>query len=100
MHGETLTPYLGRGASDPTATGSDEAFFVYEQQGNRKYPARGLVASQFKYIDYITGNDDVLYDLRRDPLEMNNVFSARQYQAVVRVMKARLEAWRKQIRDQ
>lgn len=59
---------------------------------------RGLVTAQFKYIDYLD-DQDVLYDLKRDPGETHNVINELQYKAVVKVLGDRLREWRRATRD-
>ena len=59
---------------------------------------RGIVADHFKLIDFLD-DQDLLYDLRRDPGEMQNVISDSHYRVVQRVLYDRLRIWRRQTGD-
>ena len=95
MQGRSLRKLL----DDPAAPGhADECFFEYDEQKGKKYPVRGVVTREYKFIDYLD-DTDVLYDLRRDPGETRNVASELQYAAVAKVLQNRVEQWRKQTKD-
>ncbi len=95
MQGRSLLALI----RDPKAPRhADECFLEYDEQKNRKFPARGIVTSQYKLIDYLQ-DTDVLYDLKRDPAEMDNKISDRDYAAVVKVLRSRLQLWREQTED-
>jgi arylsulfatase A-like enzyme len=59
---------------------------------------RGIVTSRYKLIDYLD-DQDLLYDLRRDPKQLENVMSDFQYKPVQQVLYDRLRQWRQQTRD-
>ena len=59
---------------------------------------RGLIALNFKFLDYIM-DQGLLYDLQRDPDEMHNVLSDLHYTAVRKILADRLKLWRKETRD-
>ncbi|UCD27896.1 MAG: sulfatase-like hydrolase/transferase [Planctomycetota bacterium] len=95
MQGQSLMPLI---RNPDTSQHVNERFFEYDKQNNRPYPARGIVTSNYKFIDYLKDND-ILYDLKRDPEEMNNLNNEREYSAVIKVLKQRLEYWRKFTKD-
>jgi arylsulfatase A-like enzyme len=101
----------------------DEEFFEYSRQTGDKErnqpdfpcPVRGMVTKNYKFVDYTDGSF-CLYDLKRDPLEMNNLSRRHtaggpimtldpaqavepHYISIFRVLRERLDQWRKQTRD-
>ena len=95
MHGKSLLPLI----RDPyTARHADERFLEYDKQKGSEFPARGIVTRQYKFIDYLR-DTDVLFDLKRDPGEMHNAINDAEYAAVVKVLRNRLERWRKTSKD-
>jgi arylsulfatase A-like enzyme len=91
MDGESLLSAMKNPESPKLA---DERFFEYDQDRGRKFTATGVVTSQYKYIDY-KDTTDILYNLKRDPQEMNNLIQRWEYEAVVKVFQKRLENWKK-----
>ncbi|NLX12556.1 MAG: sulfatase-like hydrolase/transferase [Phycisphaerales bacterium] len=95
MHGRSLLPLV---ENVPTARYADEAFLVNQKLDQSDYPARGVVGVGYKFIDYLR-DDDLLFDLLRDPGERRNVFKEPQYRGIVDVLKRRLTLWRKHTGD-
>jgi len=107
MQGQSLLPMI----RDPRTTShSDERFLEYHKQpgmdGQNEYQARvrGIIAGQYKFIDYLDDNVDMFFDLKRDPREMENAINQRgevmaQYAPVLKVLRERLNRWRKETRD-
>ena len=59
---------------------------------------RGLLAGNFKFIDYLD-DEDLLFDLKRDPNETKNVLNDFHYSGVRKTLYERLTQWRKVTRD-
>lgn len=94
--GRSLFPLM----RDPQADHPDECFLEYEGTGSVKWPTRCLVTDDYKLIDYQSPSDrDAFYNLQRDPGETYNLADERVYAAVVRVMRSRLDHWRKETHD-
>jgi len=95
MQGQSLLPVI----RDPQTRGhADEYFFEYDQQQQVKYPARGIVTRNYKFIHYPKATD-LLYDLNRDPDEMRNVISTPQSASMVKVLRSRLQRWQEKTKD-
>lgn len=95
QQGRSLLPLLRQ----PSTRGhADERFFEYEELDKVKFPARGIVTTQYKFIDY-QGPGDMLFDLKRDPNETRNVATDPAYAEIVHVLKERLNTWRRTTRD-
>ncbi len=62
-------------------------------------PARGLMSPGYKYVDYLQ-DSDLLFDLRRDPLETRNAATDGLYRTIMTVLQERLTRWKKDTRDQ
>jgi arylsulfatase A-like enzyme len=95
MHGESLLELL---VDALHADHRDERFLEYEKEANRPMIAHGVIGMGYKFVDYAQGQD-LLYDLERDPHETWNVASERAYQGVLKVMQARVDAWRRTTGD-
>ena len=75
-----------------------ETFIEYESQNNQQFPARAVLAGQFKLVDYLQSTDQ-FFDLKRDPKEERNLADEPAYAGIVKVMRARLDTWRKRTKD-
>ena len=53
---------------------------------------------RYKLIHYYSMNEWELFDLKTDPREMKNVYSASEYQPVVRELKTELARLRKELK--
>ncbi len=95
MQGRSLLPLLD---DTPGSRHADEAFLVNQKLGKNDYPARGVVSAGYKYIDYLR-DDDLLFDLLRDPNERRNVLKEPQYVGIIEVFKKRLALWREHTDD-
>jgi arylsulfatase A-like enzyme len=94
MAGNSLVSLLRGGEPDLP----EECFIEYDGQGGQRYPARAIVTEQFKLVDYLQ-DPDQFYDRKRDSGEERNIVDEPAYNAVVKVLRARLERWRKRTRD-
>lgn len=77
---------------------ADECFIQYERYNNQPFPVRAVVADQYKLVDYLQDADQ-FYDLKRDPAESQNLVDDYPYAAMVKVLRSRLDHWRKRTRD-
>lgn len=98
MHGHSMMTLL-RGQSNPNWP--NECFIENDSLSGQTYGSRAIVADTFKFVDYLSEQDsfDQLYDLKRDPGETRNMVSNPSYSSMVKVMRQRLERWRKRMRD-
>lgn len=72
---------------------------MIESHGHKHiHLGRVLVYDHFKYI-YNEKDMDELYDLDRDPYELNNLISDSNYASTVQEMKAKLQNWRQKTED-
>lgn len=121
MQGDSLVPLL----RDPEhAAFAGEEFFECDPPapttpdarpaaapGPGEFSARGLVTRNFKFVDFLDGSS-ALYDLKRDPDEMENLSAImtnsghprhnevkRNYESVQKVLRDRLTLWRKKTKD-
>ena len=85
--GRSLMPYLrGEAVSDPPR------YSFTQTNGNEVYGIqRSIESDDWKYV-FNAFDFDELYDLRRDPLELNNLAGDPRYQGVVRELVG--ELWR------
>ncbi|MFH1719886.1 MAG: sulfatase-like hydrolase/transferase, partial [Planctomycetota bacterium] len=67
------------------------AIIFAESNGGRQVMAR---SSNYKLILAAPGNENLFFDVRKDPLEMNNLYESPQYRDRVNEMEAALSAWR------
>lgn len=96
MQGRSLLPATRSGADEPYAP--DECFIEYEKENAQPMPARVLISGQYKLVDYLQDSDQ-FYDLKRDPKEEYNLVDVQAYSAMVKVMRARMDHWRKRTKD-
>ena len=70
----------------------------YEEKQFPRIPTwEGVRTERYKYIHYVNFPEfDELYDLEKDPYEMNNLISDRSAQPVLKQMQAELEKLRRQ----
>ena len=95
MQGRSLCPMLD---GKPDRDRPEECFVEYESQNNQQFPARVILAGQYKLVDYLQGADQ-FFDHKRDPNEQRNIAEEPAYAAVVKVLRARLDTWRRRTRD-
>jgi arylsulfatase A-like enzyme len=90
MKGRSLLDVMRKGNPED-ATG--EAFVAWYADKDSPFPARAVLNKRFKFIEYLE-QDNLLFDLVRDPGERMNVLDLPQYLAVVNVLQNRLSSWR------
>jgi arylsulfatase A-like enzyme len=98
VQGRSLRPLMeGREQAD-----WDEPLYYhyYEYPGPHKVrPHYGVRTERYKLIYYYTVEEWELFDLRRDPHELQNVVDAPKYRSVVRDLKEEIQARRDQYGD-
>ena len=99
MQGESLMPLL---TSNNAAWTRDAVYYHYYEypavhQVKRHY---GIVTIDYKLVHFYYDVDEwELYDRKKDPNEMNNVYNDPEYADVVAELKSKLEDLRKQYGD-
>ena len=99
MQGESLMPLL---TSHEKKWKRDAVYYHYYEypavhQVKRHY---GIVTKEFKLIHfYYDVNEWELYDRKKDPLEINNVYAQPEYEEEITLLKTKLEGLRNQYGD-
>ncbi|WP_281541843.1 sulfatase family protein [Maribacter aestuarii] len=99
MQGESLMPLLTSNDAEWTRDAVYYHYYEYPavHQVKRHY---GIVTIDYKLVHFYYDVDEwELYDRKKDPNEMNNVFDEPEYADVVTDLKIRLEELRKQYGD-
>ncbi|WP_420401480.1 sulfatase [Flagellimonas sp.] len=99
MQGESLMPLLTSNEEKWTRDAVYYHYYEYpaEHQVMRHY---GIVTTDYKLAHFYYDVDEwELYDRKKDPQEMNNVYSDPAYAEVVKELKIRLEELRVQYKD-
>ena len=99
MQGESLMPLLTSNDAEWTRDAVYYHYYEYPavHQVKRHY---GIVTIEYKLAHFYYDVDEwELYDRKKDPNEMNNVYDDPEYAAVVVKLKAKLEELRKQYGD-
>ncbi len=99
MQGESLIPLL---EGDTSRWDRDAVYYHYYE-----YPAihmvkrhYGIVTQEYKLVHFYYDIDEwELYDRKKDPMEMNNVYNDPEYAGVVEEMTAKLKELRKKYKD-
>lgn len=74
----------------------ESIYYHYYEHGAHGVPKHeGVFNGRYKLINYYTLNEWELFDLEKDPEEMNSVYSKQEYKEVVAKMKSELEVLRK-----
>lgn len=87
LDSRSLWPLMERG--DAGWEGPDEAFYRYEWYNGRWFGIRAIRTPEWKYCFNPAGVDE-LYDLKRDPIEMNNLAVAKPAPAALGKLQKRL----------
>ncbi|MGC6489576.1 MAG: sulfatase [Planctomycetota bacterium] len=115
MHGRSMTPILTGGAAARVAEGVDADvaaaetgwrdaiyYHYYESQAVHMVPAMyGLRTSRFKLVRYYEPQWDTweMFDLARDPAEMNNIAESPRYASMRKYLEKMLAGLREQYGD-
>jgi N-acetylglucosamine-6-sulfatase len=94
LDGRSLLPQLrGAGPADP-AVGPERAILVEIPRGYRVAPAyAGVRTQRYSYVEYVTGERE-LYDLQRDPYELDSRHADPAYIGVQAALQNALAALR------
>jgi arylsulfatase A-like enzyme len=97
MQGQSLMPLVaGR-----TPAWRNEWFYehIYEH-GGKIEPCTGVRGARWKYIRYYKQRPEYeqLFDLRNDPGETRNLAEAKEHESVLRTMRKRERAYRRELR--
>ncbi|MFB3829046.1 MAG: sulfatase [Bryobacteraceae bacterium] len=84
---------------DPSATLSrDELFFHYPHYYHTTTPVSAIIARDWKLLEYLEDGRVELYNLAADPSETRDL--ARENSALAEKLRARLHAWRAEVKAQ
>lgn len=89
VDGRSLLPYC-----QGKKTKSRDAIFCHYDDLFRMVRTR-----RFKLIDYIKIGREELFDLETDPFEVHNLVDSPHYQDTLSDLRAKLQTWRKEMRD-
>jgi arylsulfatase A-like enzyme len=98
MQGRSFLPLLaGRMPKDWRTS----MYYRYYHPGDHNVAAHyGIRTQQYKLIYFNKLNQWELYDLRKDPLEMRNVYSDPAYQKIVEQLKKEMNRLKKELKDE
>jgi arylsulfatase A-like enzyme len=96
LDSRSLLPLIERG--DSGWNGPDEAFYRYEWYDGLWFGIRAIRRPEHKYCFNPAGADE-LYDLRKDPGEMNNIAGRPEFQPLQEGLARRLLAHMEQTED-
>jgi len=99
MEGMSLLPHI----SKSTTVGKEAIFSSYRKEHHWSVPrgneqlGNSILTKGYHYVKWQSWKDksftaEELYDLKKDPLENKNVAALPEYEAIVKQMKAQLEA--------
>lgn len=97
LDGQSLVPLL-RGRPKPDLPWREAVFAEYYGKQAWRVPIRMVRTPRHKYVRYL-GYGEELYDLERDPAEMNNLARSDAHQELRAQMSARLDDWIKRTGD-
>ena len=90
--GKSLVPFL----SGKTPTTWRNSFFCEHRMNNVKIPKwQGIRGSKYTYANYYENNYEFLYDLQKDPDQLNNLATNPEYSTILKKMKDETEALEK-----
>ncbi len=98
MQGVSLMPLLGGQVPEDWRTSI--YYHYYERGEHAVVPHYGVRTERYKLICYYTIDEWELFDLHKDPKELNSVYSDPAYANTVTLLKAELERLRKYYRDE
>ncbi len=101
MQGVSLRPLLDNAGKAPETWRKAVYYHYYEYPSwhmvKRHY---GIRTERYKLIHFYNDVDEwELYDMQKDPKEMNNLYSNKTYQPVIKELKEQLVKLQKQYKD-
>jgi arylsulfatase A-like enzyme len=101
MQGRTLRPVFESGGKTPADWRTSVYYHYYEfPQPHHVHPHYGVRTETHKLIHFPTLNEWELYDLKKDPNEMRNVYLEAEYSEVREKMTAELAKVRNELKDE
>ena len=97
MQGESFLPLL----TDKSAKGREAIYYHYYENGEHAVsPHFGIKTDRYKLIRFYKRVESwELYDLKKDPQEMNNLYGSKKYRKIQEEMKAGLNGLVEQYED-
>jgi arylsulfatase A-like enzyme len=92
--GRSMAPIL----RDPQAEWRESTFAEYNGWMSGGFKMRAVMEDRYKYV-YHHEDDDELYDLRRDPDELNNLIAQPRSLELIDEMRSRLVGWMRDTDD-
>lgn len=103
MQGRSMLPiWKGKTPDDPIDIGWRKyVYYHYYESGGEHNVAKhvGVRSDRYKLIYYYENKDWELYDLQKDPSELNNVYDNPDYKAIEDTLKNELQIQMKQFKD-
>jgi arylsulfatase A-like enzyme len=98
MQGRSFVPVL---EGQTPADWRKEVYYHYYEypEPHRVEPHNGIRTERYKLIHFYRVNEWELFDLEKDPREMNSVYNDPEYAKIVADLKERLEALKKHYKD-
>ncbi len=94
MHGKSLLPLLKKNVPNDWRK---SIYYHYYEEGEHNVPKHeGVRTEKYKLINFYSRNTWELYDLEKDPQEMNNVFEDAGYLDIRKVLFRELEKLKKE----
>lgn len=92
MQGVSLKPLLD---GDKPTDWRDSLYYHYYERGEHRVPAHeGVCTERYKLMYFYDTDEWQLFDLKKDPKEMDDVYGDAEYASVVKMMKSELEKLR------
>jgi arylsulfatase A-like enzyme len=100
MQGRSIRPVLEGGGVTPADWRKSMYYHYYEfPQPHHVQPHIGVRTDRYKLIEYYGTGEWELFDLAKDPHELNSVYGDNNYTAVQEQMKAELQRLRTELKD-
>jgi arylsulfatase A-like enzyme len=91
VHGRSLTPLMQKGDS-AISDDLDMSLYAYEWYNGAWFGVRALRNKDYKFVWYPSDDTDELYDLAKDPFELNNLAQNPKYRTIALNMADKLES--------
>jgi arylsulfatase A-like enzyme len=101
IQGRSLRPVFESGGQTPADWRKAVYYHYYEfPQPHHVHPHYGVRSEQYKLMYFPDLNEWELYDLKKDPNELRNVYLEAEYTEVREKMTAELARLRKELKDE